>query len=88
MIRRHEEHKVQHLTMSIAAPTSLSSFTFLSSLMGGEATNPDDDDDPDDDSNDHSTGKDSDRDDASCPLHETSTDDHPSDEDSEDDNYE
>ena len=67
--------------MSIAAPTCLSSFTLPSSLMGGETT------DPDDDSDHNSTGKDSDGEDASCALEETSTDDHPSDEDLEGDNY-
>jgi hypothetical protein len=33
VIKRHEEREVQHLRMSIAAPTPLSSFTFPSSLM-------------------------------------------------------
>jgi hypothetical protein len=50
VIKRHEVREVQHLRMSIAAPTFLSSFTFSSSLTGGETTDPDDDDNPDDDS--------------------------------------
>ncbi len=75
------------MVMSIAALKFLGSFTFPSSLMGGEIMDLDDDDDPDDDSDNRSTGKNSDRDGASCPLDETSMDDRPSDEDLEDDNY-
>jgi len=51
-IRRHEEREVQHLTMSVAAPTSLNVLWFPSSLMGRDATDHDDDDDPDDKSDD------------------------------------
>jgi hypothetical protein len=53
VIRRHEEREVQHLTMSVAAPTSLNTLWFPSSLMGRDATDHDDDDDPDDKSDDN-----------------------------------
>jgi hypothetical protein len=87
VIRRHEEREVKHLTMSVAASTSLNALWLPSSLMGRDTTDPDDDDDPDDKSDDDSSRKASDKDDASCPLDETLTGDNPSDEDSEDDNY-